>query len=94
MESNFLTNMIGVLGNGLGITRGEIVDRATSDMLTLITDAHQEWVAARQYFDYVSEPDLIDHAVYVSQAAEKRYMYLLKQARSQGINCPGIAREL
>ncbi|MBT9152757.1 MAG: hypothetical protein DDT35_00979 [Firmicutes bacterium] len=29
---------------------------------------------------------LIDHAVYVSQAAEKRYMYLRKQARIQGLN--------
>ncbi|MBS3874144.1 MAG: YaaL family protein [Firmicutes bacterium] len=94
MESNFLASVISSLGSSLGIAKSEIVDRASSEMLTLLSSAHQEWVAARQYFDHVSDPDLIDHAVYVNQAAEKRYMYLLKQARSQGINYPGIAREL
>ncbi|MBS3939004.1 MAG: YaaL family protein [Peptococcaceae bacterium] len=86
MPNNFFVNMINTLGNGIGGASMSDDEKSTADMLALIDNAHKEWLAAQQYFDHVSELDLIDHAVYVSQAAEKRYMYLLKQARSQGLN--------
>ncbi|MCL6588733.1 MAG: YaaL family protein [Firmicutes bacterium] len=47
--------------------------------------AHQEWKYARLYFDSVTDPDLIDHAIYNLEATEKKYTYLLKKARSIGI---------
>ncbi|NLW55154.1 MAG: DUF2508 family protein [Firmicutes bacterium] len=31
----------------------------------------------------MTEPDLIDHAIYTLGAAEKRYVYLLKKAREE-----------
>lgn len=51
----------------------------------VVEQARQEWADAQRYYNSVSDKDLIDHAVYMMQAAEKKYMYLLKQARQQGI---------
>jgi len=47
-----------------------------------IEKARQEWTAACQYFDQVSEPDLVDYATYAMAAARKKYMYLLKRAKN------------
>lgn len=49
----------------------------------LIEEAKKEWQEARAYFNTVTEPDLIDHAIYTLGAAEKRYVYLLKKAREE-----------
>ncbi|MBP2628520.1 MAG: hypothetical protein H6Q68_3231 [Firmicutes bacterium] len=51
----------------------------------VVEEARQEWLNAQYYYNTVSDQDLIDHAVYLMQATEKKYMYLLKQARSAGI---------
>jgi len=45
--------------------------------------ARQEWITARAYFDNVTDPTLVDHAIYLVQAAERRYSYLLRQLREQ-----------
>ena len=51
----------------------------------VVEEARQEWLNAQYYYNTVSDQDLIDHAVYLMQATEKKYMYLLKQARSAGV---------
>lgn len=51
----------------------------------VVEEARQEWLDAQYYYNTVSDQDLIDHAVYLMQATEKKYMYLLKQARSAGV---------
>jgi len=51
----------------------------------VVEEARREWINAQYYYNTVSDLDLIDHAVYLMQAAEKKYMYLLKQARSAGV---------
>ena len=43
--------------------------------------AKEEWLSAVEYFHEVSEPDLVDYAVYSLRAAERKYMYLLDKAR-------------
>jgi len=43
-----------------------------------IEEARVEWKKARKYFDIVSDPDLVDHAIYLLGAAERKYEYLLK----------------
>jgi hypothetical protein len=48
-----------------------------------LEQAHQEWVAANRLFDYASEPDLVDYAIFSLQAAEKQYVYLWKRARAR-----------
>ena len=51
------------------------------DNLSLIEKAKQEWLAALDLFNNVSEKDLIDHAIFNLNAAERRYIFLLKEAR-------------
>ncbi len=50
-----------------------------------VEQARREWLAAQRYYNSVSDSDLVDHAVYLMQAAEKKYIYLLKKARNEGI---------
>lgn len=45
--------------------------------------AHLEWTCAREYFDSVSDPDLVEYAAYRVTAAEKIYMHLLKQCQRE-----------
>jgi hypothetical protein len=53
------------------------------DYFKLVEQARQEWQDARLRFEQISDPDLIDHAIYAIEAAEQRYMYLLKKAREE-----------
>ncbi len=46
-----------------------------------IESAKKDWVYAHNYFQNVTDPDLIDHAIFMLEAAEAKYTYLLKRAR-------------
>ncbi len=48
-----------------------------------VSDALMNWKKATAYFESVSDPALVDYAIYDMEAAQKRYMYLLKHARMQ-----------
>lgn len=50
-----------------------------------VQEARRQWDAARGFFDNVTEPELIDYAVFAVGAAEKRYMFLLEEARRHGV---------
>lgn len=50
-----------------------------------LEQARQEWLAARVYFDSVTDPELVDHAIFVIQATEKKYEFMLRQARLMGL---------
>lgn len=54
-------------------------------ILQALLEAKEDWLAARSYFENVVDPDLIDHAIYTIEAAERKYMYLLKQAKNRGL---------
>ena len=47
-----------------------------------VNKALQDWKAATAFFESVTEPELIDYAVYGVEAAQKRYIYLLKNSGS------------
>ena len=47
----------------------------------LVWQAQRELETARAYFESVSDPDLVDHACYLLEAAQKRYSYMLRLAR-------------
>lgn len=51
------------------------------DMLAAVEQAHREWEAAQSYFASVVEPELVDHAIFVLEAAQRKYRYLMKLAR-------------
>lgn len=46
-----------------------------------IRKAHLEWMTAHQRLEWVMEKDQIDYAIYALEAAEKRYVMLLRQAK-------------
>jgi transcription initiation factor TFIIIB Brf1 subunit/transcription initiation factor TFIIB len=50
-----------------------------------VKKAHEELLTAEKYFQCVTDPDLVDHAIYTMEAARKKFIYLLKKAREQGI---------
>jgi hypothetical protein len=51
-----------------------------------IKEAHHEWIRAQKYFQWVSEPELVDHAIFTEEAARRKYIYLLNKAKNQGIS--------
>ena len=57
--------------------------RPSDDTYKIVEQARREWQDARQRFEQVSDPDMIDSAIFAIEAAEKRYIYLLKKAREE-----------
>lgn len=62
----------------------EDVEKAPT-LVELVNKAKEEWQDARKFFGEVTDPDLIDHAIYRMESAEKKYMYLLKLADAEKI---------
>ena len=54
--------------------------------LKIIQKAKDDWIESQNYFDNVSDPDLIDLAIHRMEAAEIFYMYLIKEAKRKGIS--------
>ena len=52
-------------------------------LVNLVGRAHREWEQAKAFFEEAAEPDLIDHAIYAVEAAERKYIYLLKLAQKE-----------
>lgn len=69
----------------LGLPTGQVPTPRES-----VTRARDEWLAAKNYFEMVSDPDLVDHAIYLLEAAERKYMYLLKRAKREGLDSPSF----
>lgn len=67
-------------GTNHPVTPGGAVDE-----IDLVDQARREWHAARTLFENVTDPELIDHAIHRMTAAERRYMFLIKEARRAGI---------
>ncbi|MCC5909546.1 MAG: YaaL family protein [Clostridiaceae bacterium] len=55
------------------------------EFVEIITKAREEWKNAEDVFHNVSDPDLIDYAIYNVEATKARYMYLLKRAKEMGL---------
>lgn len=51
-----------------------------------LENARKEWEDAKNIFENVSEPDLVDYAIYNVKAAEKKYVYLLRQIKNDNLN--------
>jgi hypothetical protein len=60
-------------------------DKRGAPLLDELRLAQKEWGYANQYFNLVSDPDLVDLAIYYMGVAEKKYLYLLKKARESGV---------
>ncbi len=73
--------------------RGARDDPEARQLLAALTVAQAEFEAARSYFNYVIEPDLVDYAILRLAAAERRYNYVLHQARSIGLYSADLPAE-
>lgn len=65
--------------------KSDLLKNKEPDLKTVIDEAKLEWQRAMMYLDSVTDPDLVDHAIYSMEAAEKKYIYLLKQAKKDGL---------
>lgn len=61
-------------------------DTVSDEALVNIESAKKEWEDAKNIFENVSQPDLVDYAIYKVEAAEQKYIYLLKQYRYTNLN--------
>ena len=52
--------------------------------LSLVDQAKSDWERAKNYFEEVTNPELIDLAIHRMEAAKIFYMYLLKEAKRKG----------
>lgn len=74
----------------------QTVDRELTEEEKLkaeIDAAKKEWKIAREHINYVSDPELIDHAIFSLEAAERKYGYLLRQAKKRHAQKQAVALE-
>ncbi|MGI5875497.1 MAG: DUF2508 family protein [Dethiobacteria bacterium] len=81
-------NIIASISQKLLGNRVEVCEEEKPDKLSVLEEAHQDWQAALSFFDRVNEPGLIEHAIYNLNAAEKRYHFLLNEARKEKLTNP------
>ena len=81
-----LTKFILRILDGLIPGEEKVLPLHNPDYFSLLDQARLEWQLARDRFDQISDPDLIDHAIYNLGAAEQRYVFLLKKAKEEGVN--------
>ncbi len=55
------------------------------EFIEIIRRAREEWQSAETTFNSVSDPGLVDFAIYNVEATKAKYIYLLKQAKELGI---------
>ncbi len=60
-----------------------IIREHEPDIREKIHNAHQEWLEAMNYFDNVTDPDLVDHASFLMGAARSKYIFYLKQLKNR-----------
>lgn len=81
--SNFISALEN-LYNKVNQPKAQEPDENT-ELAQCVIKACEEWQSAENFFHNVSDPDLIDHAIYKLEASKARYVYLLKQAKAEGI---------
>lgn len=57
------------------------VQKERQELYAEILLAKKEWDNAGRYFDYAVGSDQIDYAIFAIEAAEKRYVMLLRKAK-------------
>lgn len=55
------------------------------EFIRIISIARQEMLDAQCYFDNVTAPELVDHAIYKMEATKAQYVYLLRLAKDKGL---------
>ncbi|AIS51268.1 hypothetical protein TKV_c00540 [Thermoanaerobacter kivui] len=66
-----------------------IYDNYSNEAYQLVNEVKQtvkELKDAEIYFQNVTDPDLVDYAIYRLESLKRKYIYLLKKAKKEGIN--------
>jgi hypothetical protein len=71
--------------NTLNLANKNLEEFNYDDEFINIENAKKEWEDAKNIFENVSHPDLVDYAIYRVEAAEQKYVYLLKQYRNNNL---------
>lgn len=53
------------------------------EMLENIRLAHKQWEDKVNFFESVTDPDLIDYAIFEMEASKLKYIYLLRKYKSK-----------
>ncbi len=56
------------------------------ELLECLKQAEEEWKEKEEFFNTVTEPDLIDYAIYDMEASKKKYTYFLKKIKEKDIS--------
>jgi ribulose kinase len=75
----------GMIDYVLNNLRGSEDRDESEELIKIIFRAKQEILDAQNYFDNVTAPELVDHAIYRMEAARSQYAYLLKLAKDKGL---------
>lgn len=59
------------------------VKEKNTQMLESIHKAQKEWLEKENYFNFATDPDLVDFAIYEIEASKRKYAYLLKLAKEK-----------
>jgi len=71
---------------GFGVEeQNRICEEKKYTLVELVDLARRDWDHAKALFEEVNEPDMVDHAIYSIEAAERKYMYLLKRAKEEKV---------
>ena len=54
-----------------------------NELLESIQKAQKEWIDKENYFDYATDSDLVEFAIYDIEAAKRKYAYLLKLVKDK-----------
>lgn len=66
----------------MGYIKRKKVESEEEKRLKEIKAAHREWLAKEEYFNYATDPDLVDFAIYDLEASRRKYIYLLKKEKN------------
>ena len=72
------------------VSRGLTAGGAEMDLMMELEDARWQWKNMQNIYNEVSDPALIDSVIYQVMAAEQRYEYLLRLAKSESLPCENI----
>ncbi|MDS1030493.1 DUF2508 family protein [Bacillota bacterium LX-D] len=85
MELTRVVHLVKSLKEGISRLEEVSKEEPSNPLLKALEKAQKECAMARNFFDQVLDQDLVDFAIYEMEAAERRYMHLLKLAKKEGL---------
>ena len=90
VDTDYFFQTMYILWNRKMVSRGLTAGGAEMDLMMELEDARWQWKNMQNIYNEVSDPALIDSVIYQVMAAEQRYEYLLRLAKSESLTCENI----